>query len=545
MKTFRLICVLLVSITAGAAIGYLLRRKSTGFVSTNPLHFVDTPSSNKVEEKAGQPIALSVPEQLERDLATSSGVAQWLYWMEVIEKATVNDLPRLASIAGNNQPAVRLVAARWMELNPRHFFDFLVRAGESGGFAPGQFENTLLSEWSKTNPEALIKALDEAPPFGTRDRWRTTVAGNVIGQNPELGLKLMAQWHIENFSPNMGGVAKWAARDPRHAAEFVLSTPLHTASREVMKTVGSEWAKTNPGAALEFSASKRGEFSSILAASALKTWAERDLKEATEWLASADRSTRNRLSPAVVEVWAEKDAAGALLWSEANLTGSSLNEAASGVLRGAAEKDVAAAARLVAVMQPSSARTAGAVAVAEKWLPDLDSESAPKAAAVQWLRALDPESIRKVLERYYGQWAQSEPRSFADFLKSTTVEHIASHIYESVARNYARQEPRKAIEWASSTPDYARAETGGQAFAEWRRAQPEEAMDWWNHLPAGDPRRKSFLESAVRSVAWDPSATDQFAALAALDPTAARGVLDKMSLSPERRSALMQAIARN
>src|ERR1051325_5809966 len=66
--------------------------------------------------------------QLEHSLSMSSGVRRWLYWLEAIEKATVNDFPRLAMLARNDPAALRFLGARWVEIAPRHLFDTLVKA---------------------------------------------------------------------------------------------------------------------------------------------------------------------------------------------------------------------------------------------------------------------------------------------------------------------------------------------------------------------------------------------------------------------------------
>ena len=94
-----------------------------------------------------------------------------------------------------------------------------------------------------------------------------------------------------------------------------------------MKTIGKEWAKIDPAAALDFANSKSGELGSALAKSALNEWASRDLDGAADWLASADTRTRGRLASAFVEAWAKDDAAGALEWCALNLSGSSLAQA--------------------------------------------------------------------------------------------------------------------------------------------------------------------------------------------------------------------------
>ena len=112
-------------------------------------------------------------------------------------------------------------------------------------------------------------------------------------KNPERGLQLMSEWNVENHGPRMTGVKKWAAANPRHAAEFAMANPAGHASRMVMETVGVEWARTAPAAALEFAAGKRGELGSILAGSVLKAWTDRNLTEATDWLSKTDAATRN------------------------------------------------------------------------------------------------------------------------------------------------------------------------------------------------------------------------------------------------------------
>ena len=68
--------------------------------------------------------------RLEKDLALSSGVTRWLYWLEALEKAAPSDFPRLDRLARGNPAVLRLVAERWAEFAPRHLFDTLVAASK-------------------------------------------------------------------------------------------------------------------------------------------------------------------------------------------------------------------------------------------------------------------------------------------------------------------------------------------------------------------------------------------------------------------------------
>src|SRR6185503_19830053 len=98
-------------------------------------------------------------------------------------------------------------------------------------------------------------ALNEPDDFGTRRQWRWNVAEAVIRQDAERGLGLMAEWHIENYGPSMTAVAKWAAANPQHAAEFTMQHPAGYASQMAMETIGKEWSKSDPKGGLSFAAS--------------------------------------------------------------------------------------------------------------------------------------------------------------------------------------------------------------------------------------------------------------------------------------------------
>jgi hypothetical protein len=83
---------------------------------------------------------------------------------------------------------------------------------------------------------------------------------------------------------------------------------------------------------------------------------------------------------------------------------------------------------------------------------------------------------------------------------------------------------------------------GSAAFGEWRIAQPDAAMKWWNDLAPDDPRRQPFFESAIRSLAYHWQATEQLAAMNQADRAAARRVIETMTLAEDRRARLLDAL---
>ena len=345
------------------------------------------------------------------------------------------------------------------------------------------------------------------------------------------------------FTPSMRGVAKWAAENPREAAEFAMGVRSHYPASAAMKTIGEQWAKIDPAAAMTYAEGQENSLGGTLAGSILKTWAERDLSAAAEWLAKSDQSKRNKLSAPVVEQWAKSDPAAALLWCEENLAGSSLTKAAAGVLRGAAEKDPQGAARLVLVMQPSATRSAAAVEVAAKILPGRQgSVESPTPETIHWLHSLDPDATRRVLEQAVRYWPDVDAQSMASFLLTTPIDQIPSSVYLLVGRNLARTDPEGALDWANRLPEHARLAGGSDAFANWCQSQPENAMRWLSNTPATDPRRSAYLKTALEYLAYEHNVAERVSALPLLDRRVALDLAKSLDLPAERRERLLSAL---
>ena len=553
MKIFINSLLILAGAIIGLAVGFALKKPARTLNTTMEVRNADNADAGssgvrrarspfnatyrKVVRTDDSPLAT----KLEHDLSMSSGVTRWLYWLEALERATPADCPRLAQLAQGNPTLVRLVGERWAKMNPQHMFDTLV-SRRDGSFPAGELQRVLFEEWPRKDINAVIAALSKNEGTGLPQSWRRDFATSLVAKDPERGLRLMSEWNIENYGPQMSGVKKWAAANPRHAAEFALAYPARAATRSALETIGKEWARTDPAGALQFAGAQRGEFASILARAVLKSWTDRDLNEAAGWLAKADAAARNRLSPAFVEGWAKYDAPGALKWCEANLTGITFANAAASLLQGAANVDLAGAAELVNSMPPSKARSEAAAAVMQKWLPDDSSDKPVPPEAIAWLTRLDSESISRALEYAQWRWSQADPKGLAAFVASLSPEQVPWQAYSTLARSMARKNPLDALEWANRLPEERRMNVGNDAFNEWQRSQPEAARDWMNKLPPSDPRREPFFQNVVGAMAYDPRGAEQLAALNASDRAIAEKLIARMVLPEERRTALLSAL---
>jgi hypothetical protein len=544
----------LAAIAGGAAVGLTVGLALRGHSSparandaaSKPVYKTGQTNSDKKTRRA-RPAPLEqspLATRLAYNLSTTTGVTKWLCWWEAIEKAKPEDFPALARLAKGNAIATKLVAQRWVETAPRQFFQSLVAASKAGNPFPYELENVLLNEWTKTDPEAVIAAMKEAGDFPNRSSWQHQVAEQVIEHNVERGLQLMSDWHIENYGPRLVAVPAWAQANPQHAADFTIANPAGYATSEIMKEVGKVWSKSDPTAAMNYALGTRGQLGTTLGISVLQNWAARDLNSAAEWLASADPSTRNLYSPAFVEAWAKQEAPDALAWCEANLSGSSLANSVGAVFKGAAAKDISAAADLVSGMQPSPARSEAAVSVADRWFPEFGSGKPVAPETIAWINSLDDDSRNRVLSQLSWKWSENDPKSLADFLLTSTANPLPSQIYSTLAQNMARKSPMEALTWANQLPNGLGPAAGSGAFGEWGRSQPDQAMAWFNELPANDARRQPFFDSLIQRLAWEPGAINQFTQVAATDPSSARKAIEGMSLPDDRRSVLLGAISR-
>ena len=313
--------------------------------------------------------------QVKSKVERSKGSHRWLQWMSGVESASVSDLPGLARMAKGNPGALRMIAYRWIELDPQHLLETLRAEGKYGdhdgeglAFPIRELSRRLFEEWPKRDPEAAIAALGTSDSLPGVNGLRFTVLNTVFCDDPRRGLELMRTWSIQNYAPSMSGVEKWAGDDPRAAVQAVLDHPAGYGARSSMETIAKVWAGSDPHAAMEFALEVEGRLGEILRATALAEWAGRDWAAAAEWLGEQENDARrSELSPVIVEGWAKEDPQAALAWCEENLEGHHLITAVAKLAEGAAANDLAGAGALVAGMEASPARTQAAIAVGKKW----------------------------------------------------------------------------------------------------------------------------------------------------------------------------------
>lgn len=549
--------IILLAASAGLAAGFAVRWLQPGslIAETSPQKnavsaaVAKTPVPDTSTAPRSRRAMTPLAAELEQRLAVSDGVSRWLEWMAVMEKAKLSDFPDLARLAKGNSVALRMVSARWIELDRQHLFKTLVAEARSkdpasaSAFPLSEFGQQLFEEWSKSDPAAAIAALS-APDFPTQMKdMRYTVLNSVMKTDPETGLKTMAAWRVENYGTGTDGIAKWAAANPRHAAEFALAHPAGYTTQTAVEVIGKEWAKTDPAAAMDFAAGMKDRYGAALATGVLRAWATADLAKAAAWLAAADPKVRNRLASPMLEVWAKADTNTAMDWIQENLTGNGRDEAVASVLKGAAETSVANAAGIVTGMDSSTARAKAAASVARKWWPGYDASKPVPPEAVAWLSSLDPASIKHVVGQIQWQWGGSDPKGLAEFLTSPAGQHAPEYAFPNVAREMAQKNPQDAIAWAARLPEGQRDSAALIAFMTWQQAQAPAAMKWLRQLPPEDPRREAWHYALVGQYVSDPGVASSISkSLASGNTAAAQKALQAVSIPDDHRAKLLNGL---
>jgi hypothetical protein len=190
---------------------------------------VQNKSSASTESDASDRVAVTERPRPPNDplaeaLKTETGAKRWLLLVCAAEKATALDMPGLIRVAGNDSAAVRMLAARWAELDPHHMFtrlyiDALLREGDPQALPERYILNQVLFEhWIKVDLPERSKRSTTCRIFPVARACGCNAANSIMKADVEQGLQVMKDWNIRNYIPDMKKVAEWAARDPQRAA---------------------------------------------------------------------------------------------------------------------------------------------------------------------------------------------------------------------------------------------------------------------------------------------------------------------------------------
>ena len=521
------------ALLAGVAIG----GRQAVFPPVESARASHTASRAATPDAANSPLAIAVK--------TETGAKGWLRLVAAAEKATAKDMPGIIRAAGGNYEAVRMLGMHWARLDPRHMFgeiyaDFLQPEGAPTALPRREaLLQSLCDEWAKADPGGLVKAFSEAPAFQGGDKARRTAVNSLMRADIETALRAMHEWNMSSFNPDTEGVAAWAARDPRRAAELAAKYSRGYAAQEILGRIGKTWADSDPEGGMQFAATLPIGSRAKLGAAIVGGWAEKDLAAAASFTAAqTDIALRNALAKGLVEPFAKKDPAAALAWSQQNLRGETRADAVRDIVELAAEKDIAAAGELVAGMAPGNTQNSAAASLFHVWSIKGTEQ---RDAAIEWLASLpDKETSRAVLDRAGIDWG-NDPAGARAFLTGPHADLVSNSMVAQVARAEAAKNPEATMEWAGKLSTDRAGAFRSAVLNSWLGVRPEAAANYVRNLAAGAEREQG-ISIVTRQLGWQ--APDQAAAwilsLADAGQKTAMKVIEH--LSPEQRCKVETAM---
>jgi hypothetical protein len=274
----------------------------------------------------------------------------------------------------------------------------------------------------------------------------------------------------------------------------------------------------------------------------MKEWAAKDSAAAATFAAAqTDQAFRAQLAKPLVEAWAKTAPDDALGWCQENLRGEARSKAIGSVVEGVAQKDTAAAARLVAGLDAGGARNTAAGALAAKWFSQSGAQP-----VLEWLSSLpDADTRRAGIEQFQWDWQMNDPAGVATFLTGPHATLASTHLVQTTAAEQARRDPEAAIAWAAKLSPALMPVAREQVVQAWIQSRPEAAASWLQQQPAAT--RTELLSNTASSLAWSPAeiAATFIASLNAADRTTVRNSINQStSIDAARKEQVIKALSR-
>lgn len=555
--------VMLLSVIAGLGAGHLLRGGALPLAWSGDLTGVESndPTARDKGEKDRQNLknrgggkggmVLDL-KALPAQLALATRVERSLILAAAVEKASLDQLPELMRLAGDDPQAGDLIATRWAQKSPEHLWRSMVkvfRPGDSGGTAFGMSFDSLstlvLQNWVDRDSTAVAALLDKGDGVPNLSRLRYKGMGLLFAKDPEAALRLAGDWSGDMLGFEEKDLRKWIQVNPARAAKVLSGCGGSFALSQVAGKVGALWADKDPEGALTFAIGElTGGLSLAMSKGVVKSWADKEPAAAAAWIAAnAKDRLRSELSADLVAIWQKSNPVAAMEWSEGNLRGEAKANAVYSLVLEEASKDVDAARERTAAMEPGSLKNkiTGRLAL-------IESQSSGLQSAVDWLFTLrDPAARRSgLLEAVRGAYTQ-DPKQAADIAAGPLAEQLPVEFTETVAGNFANLRPKEAMEWVETLPADRQNEARAEAWRIWLSNRPQEAVEWFGRTALATTGRAALMEAASSWLAGQtPAIADALISnLRPEDLPVVRAAVEKLSwVEAGKKAALLKSLER-
>ncbi|MEO0422531.1 MAG: hypothetical protein AAF184_09370 [Pseudomonadota bacterium] len=454
------------------------------------------------------------------------------------------------------------------------------------------FERAVIDRWAQRDPRAAIAQISQRRRSSERGQQLMKILRHLTPVDPRAAL----QWaqELESVQGHTGytqSVLRELAEHDAQLAADQLSRLSSTGSRQqVVANIAIALARQQPKGVLSWidslpSASERtmafgaavnalalGDTSAAIAmlesapsermrnealASTVNRLADQRPEDAAQLLALLPEGSREYTGALqnLATLWARSDPYAALAWAE-RLPEAQRAQALPQTIGMLAQEDLLAAANLVQTLDGPERRQA---------LNEVATRYGAKqpAAALSWVQRFAGEpGYEESLSGVLNNWVQQDPRGA--LLALDRIEPArATRLAPQLMSQWARAEPTEAARWVARLDDEAQAKSARAVAGVWAQTDARQAIAWAGDLSRGagrDEAISSALQTGINqqpdfldeAIDWldeiqDPgqrenTATNIISRLARRDPSAARAQLERMSLSPARRTQLTSQI---
>ena len=561
-----------------AMILFLAASGTTGwFVSSiwlhveNPLETAKPPDAPRSESLLGstqnvgsttpiRPFASAAPEYEQLFAAALAGFSDsrndsFPEQMNALDQIKDSDL---------RKEATRSVLRRWFESDPRKAFEWIARQGQQRsrrGYAVFEIGFGL---WASMDAEAAMETANNLPDHHRfKKRTKRILVKQIAQEDPMKALMLAnGSYYSEIF-------VSLARQNVSKALEAAKTLKTRDARNDCLRAIISEWSKTDPKAAVEYTKREHPEREKMIFES-LKVIAESDwryaldvaknnlIKDRREYAishafkqaAKADPVEALEMANALDDPGDRHAALASLSVSLAQSGESELSirallesqnagETAKLVFKGLADQNWNAAANCAMELDDSSVRVQALNGLLSSLqyeadsYDDLDertvalveaiSETGESPGKLSMPDGLEPDTIRYLmanhrdvmedsLEDVLSGLANENPEEVARLLGELGGFSGKSKTTRKLVANWSTLDPSEVVEWAASTLDgYDKNEAFKNIASTWSRLDPLAAKEWITGLESSSARDAAVEQYINVMINQNPSALVELA----------------------------------
>lgn len=368
--------------------------------------------------------------------------------------------------------------------------------------APGQMERmeALMSLVKGLDAKGVEIALAEVRGMGRgMDQFMSTnlLMARYAEIDPEKALKFASE--ASGFERMMGTTSilrTWAAKDPRAAGEYLVSTVLDSGvddwqMRRSAASVASEWVRQDPDGALKWAKALPEEVRGDALNNVVQHFTAENPLKAAEIAMGLEGESQERALRSIADQWSRTHPEAALEWAS-TLEGDTKSEAMEEALENWASQDPDAAVAFVGNLSGGD-QERFFPEVAERWARR-DAGSAQ--AAAEWVSDF-PESEGK--ERATGEvmsaWMRSDPTAASTWLGEQPAGGSKDRGIVSLLNDrQLRENPGTAVVWAEQiSDDGQRSEQVQRSSRRWLASDRDAAVEYIESSPSLNAEQKSEL----------------------------------------------------